>query len=64
LGGSGFTVTANDTVYVPNLVIKKVDAVPTDSADAIGENGSITWDNDNFYWKANGQWLKISGSTF
>jgi hypothetical protein len=64
LGGSGFTATAADTVYVPNLVIKKVSAVPTSSADAIGEVGSVTWDNTNFYWKTSGGWLKVSGSTF
>jgi hypothetical protein len=64
LGGQNITGSANDTVYVPDFVIKKVAAVPTSSADIIGENGSITWDNTHFYWKANGQWLRVLGSTF
>lgn len=65
LGGSGITANANDTVYVPNLVIKKVDAVPTSSADSIGEAGSVTWDANYFYWKTESDgWLRVSGSTF
>jgi hypothetical protein len=62
--GNGISGASYNTVYVPDLVIKKYNAVPTTSADSIGENGSITWDNNYFYWKANGQWLRISGSTF
>jgi hypothetical protein len=46
------------------LVIKKLATVPTTSNSAVGENGSVTWDNSAFYWKANGQWLKITGMTF
>jgi hypothetical protein len=46
------------------LVIKKAAAVPTSSASGVGENGSVTWDNNYFYWKANGQWLRVLGSTF
>jgi hypothetical protein len=49
---------------VSNFVIKRVDAVPTSTSDTIGEDGSITWDNDYFYWKANSRWKRISGSTF
>jgi hypothetical protein len=64
LGGQNITGTTIDTVYVPDFVIKKSAAVPTNSADSVGENGSITWDNTYFYWKANGQWLRVSGSTF
>ena len=62
--GNGITGTTDNTVYVPNFVIRKSSAVPTSSADSIGENGSVTWDNNYFYWKANGQWLRISGSIF
>jgi hypothetical protein len=62
--GNSITGTTNNTVYVPNFVIKKSAAVPTSSADSVGENGSVTWDNTYFYWKANGQWLRLSGSTF
>jgi hypothetical protein len=64
LGGENITGYAHDTVYVPDFVIKKSAAVPTSSADAVGENGSITWDNTHFYWKANGQWLRVLGATF
>jgi hypothetical protein len=49
---------------VSNFVIKRVDAVPTSTSDTIGEDGSITWDNDYFYWKSNSRWKRISGSTF
>jgi hypothetical protein len=62
--GGGITGTTLNTVYVPDFVIKKSAAVPTSSADAVGENGSITWDNTHFYWKANGQWLRVLGATF
>ena len=64
LGGQNITGTTSDKVYVPDFVIKKSAAVPTNSVDSVGEDGSITWDNDYFYWKANGQWLRVTGSTF
>lgn len=64
IGGQNITGSTDDTVYVPDFVIKKVAPVPSSSIDASGEDGSITWDNNYFYWKANGQWLRISGLTF
>jgi hypothetical protein len=62
--GYGISGTSDNTVYVSEIVIKKLADVPIDSADSVGENGSITWDNNYFYWKANGQWLRITGGTF
>lgn len=59
---SGLTVSGDTKVQ--DLVIKKTQIVPTGSTHNIGEDGSITWDDSNIYWKANGQWLKISGTTF
>jgi len=64
LGGQNIIGYANDTTYVPNLVIKKVDAIPTSSLDLIGEIGSVTWDENNFYWKTSIGWLKTAGTTF
>jgi hypothetical protein len=64
LGGVNITGTSDNTVYVPDLVIKKLATIPVNSVDTIGENGSVTWDNNYFYWKANDQWLRLSGLTF
>lgn len=64
LGGVDITGNSSNTVYVPDLVIKKLASVPVNSSDTIGENGSVTWDDDYFYWKANNQWLRLSGLTF
>jgi hypothetical protein len=64
LGGVNITGTSDNTVYVPDLVIKKLASIPVNSVDTIGENGSVTWDNNYFYWKANDQWLRLSGLTF
>ena len=64
LGGINIVGNADNTVYVPDLVIKKFAAIPSGSTDTVGEDGSVTWDSNNFYWKASGQWLMISGSTF
>jgi hypothetical protein len=64
LGGVDITGTSSNTVYVPDLVIKKLASIPVNSSDPIGENGSVTWDNNYFYWKANNQWLRLSGLTF
>ncbi len=62
--GSSLSGYSNNTTYVNDFVLKKVASVPTSSYDVIGENGSITWDNTSFYWKANNIWLKVSGQTF
>jgi hypothetical protein len=64
LGGQGITGSTLNTVYVPDFVIKKSAAVPVNSADPIGEEGSVTWDNTHFYWKTATGWLRVLGSSF
>lgn len=58
LGGTGITVTQSDTVYVPDLVIKRV-SIPTSSGDTVGDIGSISWDDNYFYTKTNNGWGRI-----
>lgn len=56
LGGEGITANTNNTVYVPDLVIKKFTSTPTTSGDTIGEVGSVTWDNNYIYVKTISGW--------
>jgi hypothetical protein len=56
LGGGSITANTSNTVYVPDLVIKKSASVPTTSGDTIGEVGSITWDNNYIYVKTINGW--------
>ena len=62
--GDNITGTTANSTYVEDLIIKKHASIPVNSSDPIGEDGSVTWDSSNFYWKTNGQWLAISGFTF
>ena len=65
LGGQNITGSTADTVYIPDFVIKKVAAIPSNSADlTVGEAGSITWDDTYLYFRTSTQWLRISGLTF
>jgi len=64
LGGQNITGTTSDTVYVPDFVITKSASIPTDSSDTVGELGSITWDDNHFYWKTSTGWLRVGGTTF
>lgn len=65
IGGQNITGTTADTVYVPDFVIKKAAAIPSNSADlTVGEAGSITWDDTYLYFRTSTQWLRISGLTF
>jgi hypothetical protein len=65
IGGQSIIGNANDTVYVPDFVIKKVASIPSGSTDTtVGEAGSITWDNTYLYFRTSTQWLRISGLTF
>lgn len=65
IGGSNITGNTSDTTYVPNLVISKnYNYTPTGTADTAGEPGSVTWDNNYFYYKDNNGWRRISGSTW
>jgi hypothetical protein len=55
----------NNTTYVEDFVIQRSENLPSSSADSVGVIGSVTWDNNYFYWKTAGEgWLRISGSTF
>lgn len=65
LGGRDITGTSVNTVYVPNLVIYPTTTyTPTGSTHTVGEVGSVTWDNDNLYFKGNAGWRRISGATW
>jgi hypothetical protein len=61
--GDNITGITNNTTYVNKLNIV-LSGTPSSSLDSQGENGSVLWDNNYFYWKANNQWLRISGSTW
>ncbi len=56
LGGEGITSNQSNTVYVPDLIIKKSASIPTTSGDTVGEVGSITWDQNYLYVKTLSGW--------
>jgi hypothetical protein len=60
LGGEGITATTSNTVYVPDLIIKKSNSVPTTSGDTVGDIGSVTWDNNYLYVKTNNGWGRVN----
>ena len=66
LGGTGITGTALNTAYVPNLVIYPTTTyTPSGTTDTtVGEVGSVTWDNNYFYYRDNIGWKRISGATW
>ena len=66
LGGSGITGTNVSTVYVPNLVISPTTTyTPSGTTDTtVGEVGSVTWDNNYFYYRDNIGWKRLSGVTW
>lgn len=66
LGGSGITGTNVSTVYVPNLVISPITVyTPSGTTDTtVGEVGSVTWDNNYFYYRDNIGWKRLSGVTW
>jgi hypothetical protein len=66
LGGTGITGTSVNTAYVPNLVIYPTTTyTPSATTDnTVGEVGSVTWDNDYFYYRDNIGWKRISGATW
>jgi hypothetical protein len=37
---------------------------PSGTTDTTGSPGSITWDDDNFYYKTNNGWFIVTGNTF
>jgi hypothetical protein len=65
LGGYSISGTQSSTVYVPNLVIYPTTTyTPSGSTDTVGEVGSVTWDNDYFYYRDNNEWKRLSGVTW
>ena len=66
LGGTGITGTALNTAYVPNLVIYPTTTyTPSGTTDnTVGEVGSVTWDNNYFYYRDNIGWKRLSGVTW
>jgi hypothetical protein len=66
LGGSGITGTNVSTVYVPKLVLYSAYTyTPSGTTDTtVGEVGSVTWDNNYFYYRDNIGWKRISGATW
>ena len=66
LGGTGITGTAVNTAYVPNLVIYPTTTyTPSGTTDTtVGEVGSVTWDNNYFYYRDNIGWKRLSGVTW
>jgi len=64
IGGEGVTARESNTAYVVNPVIKKTNTIPSATTDTIGEAGSITWDDEYFYWKTDSGWLRVSGTSF
>lgn len=56
LGGELITGNTSNSVYVPDLIIKKSASIPTTSGDTIGEVGSVTWDNNYIYVKTVSGW--------
>ena len=66
LGGSGITGTNVSTVYVPKLVLYSAYTyTPSGTTDnTVGEVGSVTWDNNYFYYRDNIGWKRLSGATW
>lgn len=56
IGGNNITASTDNTVYVPDLVVKKSASIPTSSGSTVGEVGSITWDENYFYVKTLSGW--------
>jgi hypothetical protein len=66
LGGSGITGTNLNTAYVPKLVLYSAYTyTPSGTTDnTVGEVGSVTWDNNYFYYRDNIGWKRLSGATW
>jgi hypothetical protein len=54
---SGLTISG-DTLNISNSF------TPSGTTDTTGSPGSITWDDDNFYYKTNNGWFIVTGNTF
>ena len=54
---SGITISG-DSIVISNTF------TPTGTTDPTGVAGSISWDDDNFYYKTNNGWFIVTGNTF
>jgi hypothetical protein len=58
---SGITINNG---FSANTIVMSSSFTPSGSTDTVGSPGSITWDDDNLYYKTNNGWFVITGSTF
>ena len=59
IGGTNITGSADNTAYVPNLVVK-TSITPSASGDTAGEVGNISYDATYAYFKTTTGWGRIS----
>ena len=66
LGGYNMTGTTAETVFVPNFVLYPTYTyTPSGTTDLPGKPiGSVTWDDNYFYYKGTTGWRRISGVTW
>lgn len=64
---TGGTVPGN-TIINGNLSASTITITssftPSGTTDTTGIPGSMTWDDDNFYYKTNNGWFIVTGNTF
>ena len=66
LGGYNITGTSAETVFVPNFVLYPTYTyTPSGTTDLPGKPvGTVTWDDNYFYYKGTTGWRRISGATW
>ena len=66
LGGYNITGTTAETVFVPNFVLYSAYTyTPSGTTDLPGKPvGTVTWDDNYFYYKGTTGWRRISGATW
>ena len=66
LGGYNMTGTTAETVFVPNFVLYSTYRyTPSGTTDLPGKPvGTVTWDDNYFYYKGTTGWRRISGATW
>ena len=66
LGGYNITGTTSETAFVPNFVLYPTYTyTPTGTTDLPSKPiGSVTWDDNYFYYKGTTGWRRISGATW
>ncbi len=58
---SGITITNG---FSATTIVMSSSFTPTGTTDSTGVPGTITWDDDNFYYKTNNGWFIVTGTTF